>query len=61
MENYKVLAEGWLEDGKGIGAYRMIGDAVQFNATQAFYITQAGIVKLDAPKVAPAEQAAKAK
>lgn len=61
MENYKVQAEGWLEDGKGVGAYRLIGDIVQFNATQAFYIAQAGIVKLDASKAAPSDQAAKAK
>jgi hypothetical protein len=55
MNTYEVLAEGWLEDGNGIGAYRLVGDPIVFSAIQVKYLEPAGIVKL--PTAAPAKSA----
>lgn len=42
MQTYVVKAEGWLDDGLGIGAYRQVDDEVLLLPVQAEYIIATG-------------------
>lgn len=56
MKMYPVLAEGWLEDGAGVGKYRLPGESVRFFPEQAPYLIgsgQIGPAPSDQPVKAP--------
>lgn len=46
---YEVLAEGWLEDAYGNGAYRLVGEAVTLTDDQAQYLVLSNHVDLVKP------------
>lgn len=59
MQTYVVQAEGWLEDGFGIGAYRAIGEEVRLLPSQAEYILAAGQIAEKQATAAPASPRAR--
>ncbi|MBX9873337.1 MAG: hypothetical protein K2X84_00665 [Beijerinckiaceae bacterium] len=42
MKEYPILAEGWLEDGAGVGKFRLPGETVKLLPEQARYLIGSG-------------------